>query len=94
MKIILVILFRIFFKQLELEFLLLKVLVILKLNKVIVKLFIKFPIFGDAALKFGDEPINLVINEKNPFLLLVFNTCKQIKFELEMFYIKFTKILQ
>jgi hypothetical protein len=32
-------------------------LVILQLNLVMVKL------FGDASLKFGDEPINLVMNK-------------------------------
>jgi hypothetical protein len=41
----------------------LQVLVIFKLNVVIVKLFFKVLIFGDASLKFGDEPINLVMNK-------------------------------
>jgi hypothetical protein len=43
--------------------LLLKVLVILKIN-LVVQLLLKILIFGDAPLKFGNELINLVMNKK------------------------------
>jgi hypothetical protein len=43
--------------------LLLKVLVIFKLNLVKDKLFFLMSKFGDASLKFGDEPLNLVMNK-------------------------------
>jgi hypothetical protein len=45
----------------------LKVLVIFKLNLVKVNFFL-ISIFGDASLKFGDEPINLVMNKCKPGL--------------------------